>query len=110
MKTVSVPSRLWYENIERVLTFPDRWEVDNLISPGLEKPALSPDEIERKIGSPIEGPTLEEPASGRKEAAIVFDDMSRPTPVKDVAPFVLDALRRAGIGNDHTRGSSWRAT
>ena len=28
---------------------------------------------------------------------IVFDDMTRPTPVKDVVPYVLDRLHRAGL-------------
>jgi len=65
MKRVSVPSRLWYENIERELNFPDRWEVDNLTSPGFEKPALASEEIKEKIRNPIEGPTLEELAKGK---------------------------------------------
>ncbi len=80
MKTVSVPSRLWYENKDRSLTFPDRWEVDNLTSPGFEKPGLSPEEIREKVVNPIAGPSLAELATGRKQAVIVFDDMTRPTP------------------------------
>ena len=34
---------------------------------------------------------------------IVFDDMTRPTPVKDVAPFVLEALHRAGLEKNQIR-------
>ena len=49
MKTVSIPSRRWHENTERELAFPDRWEVDNLTSPGLDKVGLSPAEIKEKI-------------------------------------------------------------
>jgi nickel-dependent lactate racemase len=30
----------------------------------------------------VEGPSLEELAKGKREAVIVFDDMTRPTPVK----------------------------
>ena len=103
MKTVNVPARLWYENKERELTFPDRWQVDNLTSPGLEKPGLSPEEIRERIEHPVEGPTLEELARGKKEAVIVFDDMTRPTPVSAVAPFVLDALHRAGMKREQIR-------
>ncbi len=103
MKTVSIPSRLWYENKERDLTFPDRWDVDNLTSPGFDKPGLSPEEIEDKVEHPIEGPNLEELAKGKKQAVIVFDDMTRPTPVKDVAPFVLEILQRAGMKKDQIR-------
>ena len=103
MKKINVPSRLWYENRERELEFPDRWQVDNLTSPGLEKPGLTPDEIRERIEHPVEGPSLEELARGKKQAVIVFDDMTRPTPVKAVAPFVLDALHRAGLGKDQIR-------
>ena len=103
MKTVSIPSRLWYENKERDLTFPDRWDVDNLTSPGFDKPGLTPEEINDKVENPIEGPNLEELAKGKKQAVIVFDDMTRPTPVKDVAPFVLEILQRAGMKKDQIR-------
>ncbi len=103
MKKISVPSRLWYENKERELSFPDRWKVDNLTSPGFDKPGLSPQQIREKVENPIEGPSLVELAQGKKQAVIVFDDMTRPTPVKDVAPYVLDCLHRAGMKNDQIR-------
>jgi len=103
MKKISIPSRLWYENEERELTFPDRWNVDNLTSPGFDKPGLPPGDIRDKIEHPIEGPTLEELAQGKKQAVIIFDDMTRPTPVKDVAPFILETLHRAGMEKDQIR-------
>lgn len=103
MKRVSVPSRLWYENEEKILDFPDRWDVDNLTSPGFEKPGLSSHEIREKIENPIEGPTLAELAKGKNKAVIVFDDMTRPTPVKDIAPHVLDVLHKAGMKKDQIR-------
>jgi len=103
MKNVSVPSRLWYENEERELTFPDRWEIDTINSPGLDKPGLSADQIKEKVLNPCEGPPLEELAKGRQKAVIVFDDMTRPTPVKDVAPYVLELLHNAGMEKDQIR-------
>jgi lactate racemase len=103
MKTVRIPSRLWYENEERELVFPDRWQVDNLTSPGLEKPGWTPEQIREAIARPVEGPTLEELAQGKKQAVIVFDDMTRPTPVGDVTPFVVEALHRAGMQREQIR-------
>lgn len=103
MKTVSVPSRLWYENTERALDFPDRWHVDNLTSPGFDKPSLSAAEIRDRIDHPVDGPSLEDLARGKKQAVIVFDDMTRPTPVSDVAPHVLEILHRAGMKKDQIR-------
>ncbi|UCE33566.1 MAG: DUF2088 domain-containing protein [Deltaproteobacteria bacterium] len=103
MKEISIPSRRWYENIERKLTFPDRWEVDYLTSPGFDKPGLSSAEVEDKIGHPIGGSTLEDIAQGKSQAVIVFDDMTRPTPVKSVAPFFLESLHRAGMNKEQIR-------
>ena len=103
MKKIRVPSRLWYDNEESELSFPDRWQVDNLTSPGLEKPGLTVRQIEERINNPIDGISLLELASGKKQAVIVFDDMTRPTPVKTVAPYILDALHRAGMKKEQIR-------
>lgn len=103
MKTISVPSQRWYENRERELTFPDQWEVDYLTSPGFDKPGLSHDKVKDKVEQPIAGPTLEELARGKSRAVIIFDDMTRPTPVKAVAPFILDSLHRAGMNKGQIR-------
>jgi nickel-dependent lactate racemase len=103
MKTVTVPARRWYDNEERVLTFPDRWDVDHLTAPGLEKPCLTPSQIRVKIENPIDGPALSELACGKRQAVIVFDDMTRPTPIQEAARVVLDALHKAGMGKEQIR-------
>lgn len=103
MQKISVPSRLWYENQERELTFPDRWTIDNLNSPGFDKPGLSSQQIKEKIAHPIEGQPLEELAQRKKQAVIVFDDMTRPTPFKEVALHIVAALHRAGMTKDQIR-------
>jgi len=66
MKRIAIPSRRWYENEERELFFPDRWQVDNLTSPGLDKPALTAGEIRARIEHPVAGPPLVELAAGKK--------------------------------------------
>jgi nickel-dependent lactate racemase len=103
VRKISLPSRLWYENKEWDLTFPDRWEVHNLNPPGFEKAGLNREQIKEKIERPVTGPTLEDLALGKKQAVIVFDDMTRPTPAKDIAPLVIAALHRAGLKKDRVR-------
>ena len=103
MKKVSIPSRLWYENNEWELSFPDRWEIQNLNPPGFERPGIPPQQIREKIEHPIAAPPLEEIARGKKQAVIVFDDMTRPTPVKDIAPYLVESLHRAGMKKDQIR-------
>ena len=103
MQKVSIPSRLWYENREWELIFPDRWQVDNLNSPGFDKPGLSAAQIRERIERPVAGPALGDLAAGKKQAVIVFDDMTRPTPVKEIAPAILEILRSAGMRKDQIR-------
>ena len=103
MQKISIPSRLWYENKEWEVTLPDRWDVHNLNPTGFEKPAITAPQIRDKLEHPVEGPALEDLARGKKQAAIVFDDMTRPTPVKEVAPQVVAALHRAGMKKDQIR-------
>jgi nickel-dependent lactate racemase len=103
VKKIRVPARLWYDNQEKKLSFPDRWQVDNLTSPGLEKPGLTPQQIEERVNKPIDGIPLLELARGKKQAVIVFDDMTRPTPVKLVAPYVLAALHHGGMKKEQIR-------
>jgi len=103
MQKVSIPSRLWYENREWELIFPDRWQVDNLNSPGFDKPGLSAAQVRERIERPVAGPALGDLAAGKKQAVIVFDDMTRPTPVKEIAPAILEILRSAGMRKDQIR-------
>lgn len=103
MVKISVPSRLWYENEERELIFPDSWQIDDLNPPGFVKPALSPSLIREKIANPIAGPPLAEIAKGKKEAIIVCDDMTRPTPIKDIAPRILEILHHSGMKREQIR-------
>lgn len=103
MKKVHVPSRLWYENTEREISFPERWDVDVLTSPGLDKPGLGPDEIRERILNPVDGRRLAEIAKDKRQAVIVFDDMTRPTPVAEVVPFILEELHAAGMTKDRIR-------
>ena len=103
MQRVPIPSRLWYENKEWDLSFPDRWQVGNLNPPGFDKPGLSSGQIRERVEHPLAGPSLEDLARGKNQAVIVFDDMTRPTPVKDIAPFVLDILHRVGMKKDQIR-------
>lgn len=56
-----------------------------------------PAEIERALRNPIESPPLESLAAGKRSAAVVVDDISRPVPYPEVLVPVLDVLIRAGI-------------
>ncbi|MCX6375835.1 MAG: nickel-dependent lactate racemase, partial [Armatimonadetes bacterium] len=57
-------------------------------------------EIERALDHPLQSPRLESLAAGKKTAAVVVDDVTRPVPYPDVLVPVLDTLLRAGIPED----------
>jgi nickel-dependent lactate racemase len=103
MIKVTVPDLLWYGNQPAELAFPDRWEVEVLEPPGFKKQALSAEGISRAFAESIGSPTLDELARDAREVVIVFDDMTRPTPVKTVLPWVLEALREAGVPDANIR-------
>lgn len=71
--------------------------------PGDMCPPLSRKELKERIDSPIHSERIETLAKHGKEAVIVFDDLSRGTPVQDLAELVLEALARGGIGKGHVR-------
>ncbi len=103
MQSVSLPDLRWYLNRPMEVSFPDRWAVEVLKPPGFTRPALGEEEMERAFNEPIACPTLPELAREAREVAIVFDDITRPTPVGEVLPWVLGPLREAGIPDANIR-------
>lgn len=94
-------SSAWYGDKEITLTFPEGWEVKT-IAPK-DAPKLSEAAIEEAFGRPIGTPRIAEMARGKKSAAIVVDDLSRPTPAANVIPFLLRELSQAGVPKSEIR-------
>jgi nickel-dependent lactate racemase len=98
-----VPQLYWYENSQLELEFPDSWEVHFCPPKGHDRPKLSAEEMQRAFDNPIGTPRIRDLARGKQEVVILFDDISRPTPTHQIAPFVLKELEDAGIPDDHIR-------
>ncbi|MYC78149.1 DUF2088 domain-containing protein [Candidatus Poribacteria bacterium] len=99
--TATVYSRAWYGDEELTLNFPTGWEVE-VLGPK-DAPVLSDAQIERAFAEPIGTPRISELAKGKKSAAIVVDDLSRPTPAARVIPFLLRELTAAGVPKSEIR-------
>ena len=97
---VSLPELLWYGNGSLELDMPDDWKVDLCPMRGAGRRALSDAEMADAVNSPIGSPRIRELARGKKRAVIVFDDMTRPTPIDRIAPIVLSELLEAGIDEE----------
>ena len=99
--TTTIHSGAWYGDKALTLNFPTGWEV-KVLGPN-DAPALSDAQIERAFAEPIGTPRISELAKGKRSAAIIVDDLSRPTPAARVVPFLLRELASAGVPKSEIR-------
>jgi nickel-dependent lactate racemase len=100
---VKIPQLLWYGNTEMELDFPPSWSVSFCTMKGGNVKRLSQAEIENIFLRPIATKPISELARGKREVAILFDDLSRPTPVSQITPYVVRELEKAGIKDEQIR-------
>ncbi len=100
---LKVPQLVWYDNNELELEFPDSWDVHFLPPQGHDRPKLTPQEMEQAFANPIGTQRIRDLAQGKKEVAILFDDITRPTRTYEILPYVLREVEEAGISDDQIR-------
>ena len=98
MQEIFVPWAAWYGKAPFKMEFPDHWEVAVHHMRG--GPDIGDAGIRQGLQEAIGAPPLREFARGRSSAAILVDDLSRPTPAFRLLPYVLEELATAGIGAD----------
>ncbi len=87
--------------VDERLDFPKDWKIDIMHMVGVKNTPLTSAQILQKLRTPIGSKQLRDIAAGKKNAAISFDDSSRPTYFGDVAEQVINELNLAGIDDDH---------
>lgn len=102
-KISRLPQLAWYGDTELEIDFPDSWEVSVCGMHGHDASPLSQDGIREAFANPIGTKAIKELAKGKKEVAILFDDMTRPTPSAVLTPYILEELAAAGIPDDNIR-------
>ncbi len=100
MKKIAVPSHSWYGDKDMILTFPENWDVE--VMEFADLPVLTDDEMKEALASPIGTPRISELAAKSKDAVIIVDDLSRPTPAPRMLPYVLNELEAGGISKSST--------
>lgn len=100
---VSLPQLAWFGDTELKIWFPDEWNVSVQVMQGQGKKAIGREEIIHALRNPLGTKPLSRLAAGKKEAVIIFDDMTRPTKVYEIVPHILNELHKAGIKNDNIR-------
>lgn len=102
-KVMRVPTKAWFGDDGIDLHFPDSWDVIECRMAGHDAEPLSDEGIRGALRNPLGAEPLQEIARGRKRVAILFDDLTRPTPAWRVIPFVLEELHAVGIEDDQIR-------
>ncbi|MCD6341557.1 MAG: DUF2088 domain-containing protein [Thaumarchaeota archaeon] len=100
---IRVPEAAWSDRKERTLKFPAGWKVKIYPMNGYGAEAASRVEVLHALRNPIGAKPLRKLAEGKREVAIVFDDIARPTRVKEIVDPVLSELKAAGVRDDHIR-------
>ena len=101
MTTIRLPWGAWYGDETRELLVPDRWRVT--VPPAPSAPALSEAALRRAPARGAAGSRSASRGRGKRSAAIVVDDLTRPTPASVILPLVLDELRAGGIETSAVR-------
>jgi nickel-dependent lactate racemase len=92
-----LPELFWYGCSALEIDLPDAWDVEVCPMRGAQRPELGDRELAHAIQNPIASPSIRELAQGKRKAVVVFDDMTRPTPVDRIAPVVVEELLAGGI-------------
>jgi nickel-dependent lactate racemase len=103
MQIIKVPQLAWYNARDLELPIPDDWQVEKCYMAGYQRPELKPEEIRSAIRNPLGTKPLKDLARGKKEVAIVFDDLTRITRSARIVPFVLEELAASGIPDNNIR-------
>jgi lactate racemase len=94
-QTLSLP---WGKTDSLQLSLPGGWKLDGeLVPASLPAVPAAAGEVRRSLANPVGMPRLSQLAHGKNRVALVIDDASRPTPVRQMLPAVLDELCSGGI-------------
>jgi len=95
---VSLRTRAWFGDRRDPHPFPAGWRV-SVFNPK-DAPPLGGEDIEHSFREPIGSAPICDLARGKKSAAIILDDLSRPTPAAELIPYILRELRQEGIEDE----------
>ncbi|MCX6013141.1 MAG: lactate racemase domain-containing protein, partial [Chloroflexi bacterium] len=101
---IELPQLAWYDGPKTLkINLPDEWDIEVCNIAGYNRPPLTSEQIKNAVCNPIGSRPLRETAKGKKEVAILFDDLTRATRPYLILPFILKELSEAGIPDHNIR-------
>jgi nickel-dependent lactate racemase len=92
---VKLYSNAWYGDIEKQIDFPENWDLH------FNELSISSTQGEKMVKDALQNPLGLEPlcklARSRRNATILVDDLTRPTPSEQILPAILEELQMGGI-------------
>ncbi|MBW2147537.1 MAG: nickel-dependent lactate racemase [Deltaproteobacteria bacterium] len=98
MQSAMIPWGAWRGNKNLSMNFPKNWKLH--VASMADVKDISRADIKRAFANPIGHETIRKLAEGKKTAAIAVDDLTRPTQAYRFMPFIIDELKKGGIGED----------
>jgi lactate racemase len=95
---IILPYGAWRKEETRSFSFPREWNIE-IMAPE-DAPEVSDEDIEKAFLDPIGVSDIAKIFSGRRNAVIVIDDITRPTPLARVLKIIISKIIHAGIASD----------
>ena len=92
---VKIPYASWYGDYDVSLDFPDEWKV--IVAKPRDAKPLGKEEIMYAFRNPIGTKRISDLAKNRKDAVLIIDDISRPTPASRLIPYIIEDLEAGGF-------------
>ena len=98
---MKVSWQAWYGDREIDLDFPSTWDAQKVQM--ADAPPADAASLAASLRQPIGSPTLQELAGESSTAAIAVEDITRPSPLSQIALLVIAELKAAGLTSDAIR-------
>jgi lactate racemase len=98
MQNVTLMTGAWYNERETTIGFPDDWRLH--VVRFQDRPVATDEAIHAAFNSPVGTQRIAELARDRKNAVILCDDLSRPTPAWRLLPTIIEDLHEGGLTDD----------
>lgn len=97
----NLPANNLYGDVPVTIDFPDNWEIYVSEINGYKRKPMRCNELREVMNQPVGVLPIREGAKNKKSAVIIIDDITRPTPCKEIAEIAIEELLEAGVAKEN---------